>query len=130
MTRRTDRYAPSVSRRHPLLVALEPVADALGATIVSGARVQSNDIPLHWDGELVGGLRLPGVQGTLDRMIGAVEQELGAPLDELNREDKQAAVQMLGDRGAFGLRRSVETVAEAMGVSRFTIYNYLNASEG
>jgi superoxide dismutase len=44
-------------------------------------------------------------------------------------EDKQAAVQMLHDRGAFELRRSVEAVAEAMGVSRFTIYNYLNASD-
>jgi hypothetical protein len=118
-----------VSRRHPLLLALEPVADALGATLVAGARVQSGDIPLLWEGELVGGLRLPGIQGTLDRMIGAVEQELGAPLDALTREDKQAAVQMLNERGAFGLRRSVETVAEAMGVSRFTIYNYLNAAD-
>ena len=121
---------PSVARRHPLLVALEPVADALGATLVAGPRVQSGDIPLHWEGQVVGGLRLPGVQGTLDRMIAAVEQELGAPLDALSREDKQAAVQMLHDRGAFELRRSVEAVAEAMSVSRFTIYNYLNAAEG
>jgi hypothetical protein len=118
-----------VARRHPLLVALEPVADALGATLVSGPRVQAGDIPLRWEGEVVGGLRLPGVQGTLDRMIVAVEQELGAKLDALSREDKQAAVQMLHERGAFELRRSVETVAEAMGVSRFTIYNYLNAAD-
>jgi len=119
-----------VARRHPLLVALEPVADALGATLVAGPRVQAGDIPLQWEGQVVGGLRLPGVQGTLDRMIAAVEQELGAPLDALSREDKQAAVQMLHDRGAFELRRSVEAVAEAMGVSRFTIYNYLNAADG
>jgi hypothetical protein len=112
-----------------LLVALEPVAAALGATLVAGAKVQVGDIPLHWQGQLVGGLRLPGVQGTLERMIGAVEHELGAPLDALTREEKQAAVQMLHDRGAFELRRSVEAVAEAMGVSRFTIYNYLNAAD-
>jgi HTH domain len=118
-----------VARRHPLLVALEPVAEALGASLVAAPRVQTGDIPLRWEGELVGGLRLPGVQGTLDRLIGAVEHELGAPLDELTREQKQAAVQMLHDRGAFELRRSVETVAEAMGVSRFTIYNYLNAAD-
>jgi hypothetical protein len=125
---RTDTLR-SVARRHPLLVAMEPVAEALGATLVVGPRVQSRDIPLHWEGELVGGLRLPGVQGTLDRLIGAVEHELSAPLDALSREQKQAAVQMLHERGAFELRRSVETVAEAMGVSRFTIYNYLNAAE-
>ena len=118
-----------MARRHALLVALEPVADALGATLVSAQRVQPGDIPLEWEGVVVGGLRLPGVQGTLDRMMVAVEQELGAPIDELSREDKQAAVQMLHERGAFELRRSVETVAEAMGVSRFTIYNYLNAAD-
>jgi hypothetical protein len=118
-----------VARRHPLLVALEPVADALGATLVAAPRVQSGDIPLRWEGVVVGGLRLPGVQGTLDRMMLAVEQDLGSPLDGLSREDKQAAVQMLHERGAFELRRSVEMVAEAMGVSRFTIYNYLNAAD-
>jgi len=90
--------------------------------------VQPTDIPLEWDGEIVGGLRLPGVQGTLERMIAAVEGELAASLADLSREDKQRAVQLLAERGAFELRRSVETVAEAMGVSRFTIYNYLNAS--
>jgi HTH domain len=118
-----------VARRHPLLVALEPVADALGATIVSASRVGAGDIPLRWEGEVVGGLRLPGVQGTLDRMISAVEQEFDGPLDALSFEDKQAAVEMLHERGAFELRRSVEAVAEAMGVSRFTIYNYLNAAD-
>jgi predicted transcriptional regulator YheO len=45
----------------------------------------------------------------------------------MSREHKQLAVRMLDDRGAFALRRSVESVADAMGVSRFTIYNYLNA---
>ncbi|MFN8025724.1 MAG: helix-turn-helix domain-containing protein [Acidimicrobiia bacterium] len=114
--------------RHPLLVAMDPVAAALGATVVPAAKLRATDIPLEWEGEVVGGLRLPGVQGTLARMIAAIEEELGAPLADLSREDKQRAVQLLSDRGAFSLRRSVETVAEAMGVSRFTIYNYLNAS--
>jgi len=117
-----------VPSRHPLLVALEPVAAALGATIVPATKLRSTDIPLEWEGEVVGGLRLPGVQGTLERMIAAIEDELGASLGELSREDKQRAVQLLSERGAFSLRRSVETVAEAMGVSRFTIYNYLNAT--
>jgi hypothetical protein len=116
-----------MARRHPLLVALEPVADALGAQLVSARQVGPADVPLRWEGELVGGLRLPGVQGTLDRLMTAAEQELGAPLAKLSREDKQRAVLLLDERGAFALRKSVERVADAMGVSRFTIYNYLNA---
>lgn len=113
--------------RHPLLVALEPVAQALGADLVAPGSVAAGDIPLRWDGEVVGGLRLPGVHGTLDRMIGAVEAELGGPLDQLSRERKQQAVKLLDERGAFQLRKSVEEVADALRVSRFTVYNYLNA---
>ena len=91
--------------------------------------MRASDIPLRWEGEVVGGLRLPGVHGTLERMIAAVEAELGASLTDLSREDKQRAVRMLEERGAFRLRKAVENVADAMGVSRFTIYNYLNAAE-
>ncbi|UUZ59852.1 helix-turn-helix domain-containing protein [Nocardioides sp. B-3] len=32
----------------------------------------------------------------------------------------------VGGAGAFTYRRSAETIAEAIGVSRFTVYNYLN----
>lgn len=112
---------------HPFLEALEPVADALGAALVPPSRIASGDIPLRWDGEIVGALRLPGVHGTLDRMMAAVEARLGAPLAELGREDKQRAVRMLDEQGAFQLRKSVEEVADALSVSRFTVYNYLNA---
>lgn len=113
--------------RHPLLEALEPVATALGATLVAQSGLQAGDIPLEWEGETVGGLRLPGLRGTLDRLVKGIEAELGAPLADLSREDKQRAVRMLDDQGAFQLRRAVEEVAEVLGVSRFTVYNYLNA---
>jgi hypothetical protein len=116
-----------VPARHPLLRALEPVADALGAELVSPKQMRAGDIPLEWEGAVVGGLRLPGMQGTLERMMAAVEAELGVGLAAMTREQKQVAVRMLDDRGAFALRRSVESVADAMAVSRFTIYNYLNA---
>ena len=39
-------------------------------------------------------------------------------------------MRLLEDRGAFMLRRSVEDVADALGVSRITVYNYLNAMRG
>ncbi|MEY2571214.1 MAG: hypothetical protein QOE63_1564 [Acidimicrobiaceae bacterium] len=104
-----------------------PVADALGATIVAAGRVRASDIPLEWEGEVVGGVRLPGVHGALDRIVAAVEAELGARLKDLSREDKQHAVRLLDERGAFQLRKAVEDVADALGVSRFTVYNYLNA---
>jgi len=113
--------------RHPLLLALEPVAEAIGAELLGPAEREPSDIPLEWDGRVVGALRLLPLQGALGRLIEGVERELGAPLGQLTREDKQRAVRMLEDRGAFLLRRSVEDVADALGVSRITVYNYLNA---
>lgn len=116
--------------RHPLLLALEPVADALGAELIEPADTLASDIPLEWDGAVVGALRLPPLQGALSRLIESVERELGAALGELSREDKQRAVRLLEERGAFTLRRAVEDVADALSVSRITVYNYLNAMRG
>jgi predicted transcriptional regulator YheO len=98
------------------------------------------DVPLVWDGAAVAFVRLgspPPAQGAeavpsadlsdgLARLIAEVEAELGGPLSSLGRPEKQRAVRLLEERGAFEMRRSAETVAEALGVTRFTVYNYLN----
>ncbi len=112
---------------HPLVDAVRPVVDAVGATLVPPDGREPSDVPLVWDGEVVGAVRMPPLHGALDRLIDAVEAELGGQLPELGREDKQRAVRLLDERGAFTLRRAVEQVADAMGVSRITVYNYLNA---
>lgn len=112
---------------HPLVTAVRPVLDALGATLVSAEGRDPADIPLVWDGDEVAAVRLPPLHGALDRLIEGVEAELGGRLPSLSREDKQRAVRLLDERGAFILRRAVEDVADAMGVSRITVYNYLNA---
>ena len=112
---------------HPLVAAVRPVVEAVGATLVPVDDVEGSDVPLVWDGEVVGAVRMPPLHGALDRLIEAVEAELGDSLPRLSREDKQKAVRLLDERGAFILRRAVEDVADAMGVSRITVYNYLNA---
>ncbi len=112
---------------HPVVRAIKPVVDAVGATIVPADQREPADVPVSWEGELIGAVRMPPLHGALDRLIDTVEAELGGPLPSLSREDKQRAVRLLDERGAFILRRAVEDVADAMGVSRITIYNYLNA---
>jgi uncharacterized protein YqgV (UPF0045/DUF77 family) len=68
----------------------------------------------------------PEPPNTLERLIEEVEALLGAKLADLDRPGKQHAVRILEERGAFGMRKAVVTVAEALGVTRFTVYNYLN----
>jgi len=79
---------------------------------------------------MLGATRPEDIHGAVDRTISAVEGQMGGALGDLSRENKQAAVRILDEQGVFLIRKSVETVAEAMGVSRITIYNYLNAIRG
>jgi hypothetical protein len=106
---------------------LQPLLDATGASLVVPGTHTASDVPIEWDGEVIAAVRLPALHGALERLIDGVERELGARLPDLSRRDKQAAIRMLDERGAFILRRAVEDVADAMGVSRITVYNYLNS---
>jgi hypothetical protein len=114
---------------NPFLDAIRPLADALGAQVIESSELLSGDVELHWQGQLAGGVRLPDLPRDIDWYLAIVEREIGAPLSDLSRVDKQRAVKLLNDRGAFHLRKSVEHVAEVLGVSRFTVYNYLNRPE-
>lgn len=110
-----------------LLQALGPLLEAIGGDAIDVAAIQGGDIPLEWDGQLVGAVRLPPLSQALELLVSRIEMELGAKLSDLDRVQKQVAVRMLEEHGAFLLRKSIEYVAEAMDVSRITIYNYLNA---
>jgi hypothetical protein len=111
---------------HPLFIAIEPLLTRIGGRLVQPPDLEPGDVPLQWEGELVGGVRLAPLTGEIDRLVEHIEEELGGTLEELSRADKQAAIRMLDERGAFQLRKSIEDVAARMGVSRITIYNYLN----
>lgn len=50
----------------------------------------------------------------------------GIPTDLMHKRHKLAVVHDLKKQGFFTLREAAELAAEALGVSRFTIYNYLN----
>jgi hypothetical protein len=110
-----------------LIRAIKPVLDAVGATLVGPDERQSSDVPLVWDGVVVAAVRTAPLHGALDRLIDSVESDLGGRLGQLQREDKQLAVRLLHERGAFVLRKAVDDIADRMNVSRITVYNYLNA---
>ena len=113
--------------RHPVVLAVKPIVEALGAQLVSIDEREPGDLPLTFDGAELAAVRMAPLHGALDRLIESVEREVGGRLPLLSRKDKQRAIRILDERGAFTLRRAVEDVADAMGVSRITVYNYLNA---
>ncbi|SDN89643.1 HTH domain-containing protein [Klenkia soli] len=125
--------ADPVQVEHPLLTAVAPLLARVGGELVDPGALAADDVPLVWEGQTVAGVRFGGAvetaaepAGDLAGLLAALAAELGAPLADLPRPQKQRAVRLLEERGAFAYRRSAETVAEALGVSRFTVYNYLN----
>lgn len=113
--------------KHDLFKTLGPLLDAIGGDAISKDEIEAGDIPLEWNGDIAGAVRLPPLSHALELLVSRIEIEMGAPLSHLDRVGKQVAVRMLDDQGAFLLRKSIEYVADVMGVSRITIYNYLNA---
>ena len=138
--------APNDEPMHPMLRALGPLLDRIGGELIDPAEVRAGDVPVEWNGRLVAGVRLPSppstggpadlatgngravepAPGGLDGIIDELERQLGSPLADLSRSGKQQAVRLLEEAGAFSFRKSVEAVAASLGVSRFTVYNYLN----
>ncbi|GAA1602945.1 helix-turn-helix domain-containing protein [Kribbella hippodromi] len=124
---------------HPLAQAIAPLIERLNAELVDPADARRDDVTLAWEGKPVLAVRLPTkpettkpikpektAEGGVQSLLAEVAGELGGPLRELSRGEKQRAVLLLEARGAFEYRKSAEIVAEALGVTRFTVYNYLN----
>ena len=55
---------------------------------------------------------------------------LGKPLDALTKADRLKVIALLRQRSAFSYRKSVPYVAGRLGVSRYTVYKYLDELSG
>ncbi len=70
-----------------------------------------------------------GVNGLLDELIEQSVKLLGKPVSQMNREDKIRAIQFLHDAGAFLITRSGDKVSRFFGISKYTLYNYIDLKE-
>ncbi len=61
------------------------------------------------------------VSGMVTKILG----EMGRTPGAMTREEKMEVVKRLEERGAFLVKRSAEQVAEALDLSRYTIFSYL-----
>ena len=104
------------------------LAGAVGRMIESALDAGATSIRVHV-GQETEALGVGSLHGALEGMLRSAEREIGSTPEAWTRADKQAVVRSLDRQGAFLLRGAVDDIASVMGVSRITIYNYLNAIE-
>lgn len=62
----------------------------------------------------------------LEDMIADALKIIGKPPSLMNKADRIKVVKYLDERGALLIQKGVQIIADALNVSRYTIYNYLN----
>ena len=65
------------------------------------------------------------IQQTIHSILREAVNEMGAELPIMSKDDKIDLVTRLDEKGAFQVKRAVPLIAEELGLSRSTIYNYL-----
>lgn len=63
----------------------------------------------------------------LDSLIEHAFAEIGKPAVMMTKEDKIRVVHYLNDAGAFLITKSGDRVASALGISKFTLYKYMES---
>ncbi len=106
--------------------SIESIGDAIRDLVVATMNNDAASVRIHIT-RTESELAVAPLHDALDSMVRAAERVIGKPPLEWSREEKQAVVGQLDDQGAFLLRGAVDDLARILGVSRITIYNYLNA---
>lgn len=70
-----------------------------------------------------------GVNGLLKELIDQSVKLINKPVVQMNREDKIRAIKYLQDAGAFLITKSGDKVSKFFGISKYTLYNYIDVKE-
>ena len=66
------------------------------------------------------------VNDLLDSLIEQSVAMIGKPVALMNKDEKVAAIQFLKDSGAFLITKSGDKVSSYFGISKFTLYSYID----
>ena len=69
------------------------------------------------------------VNELLDDLIEQSVRKIGKPVAYMTKEDKTAAIQFLNDSGAFLITKSGDKVSKYFGISKYTLYSYIDVNK-
>lgn len=70
------------------------------------------------------------VNDLLDDLIEQSDRLVGKPVAMMNKEDKVRAIRFLNDHGALLITKSGDRIANHFGISKYTLYSYLDVKTG
>ena len=71
--------------------------------------------------------RIPtNVNELLDDLLEQSVQLIGRPVAMMNKDDKVKAIRFLNDAGAMLITKSGDKIAKYFGISKYTLYSYLD----
>lgn len=107
------RYMLGINFDITNLVAID---SGLSSLISLGEEKQVTQIPTN-------------VNDLLDNLIEQSIALIGKPPALMNKEEKVQAIQFLNDAGAFLITKSGDRVADCFGISKFTLYSYIEVNK-
>ena len=73
--------------------------------------------------------RIINVNNVLDELIDQSVALVGKPVALMNKNDKIRAIRFLNESGAFLVTKSGDKVAKYFGISKYTLYSYIDANK-
>ena len=71
-----------------------------------------------------------GTGNSMEEVFASCSEMVKRPLSQMQKADRMTLVGILKEKGFFQMQRSVPYAAERLGVTKYTIYNYLNELGG
>lgn len=71
----------------------------------------------------------PHVEELLDELLWKSTELIGKPVSLMNKEDKQRAIRYLNSKGALLITKSGDKIARYFGISKFTLYSYIDEKD-
>jgi len=71
----------------------------------------------------------PHVEDLLDELLWKSAERIGKPVGLMNKEDKMRAIRWLNSKGALLITKSGDKIAKYFGISKFTLYSYIDVKD-
>lgn len=71
----------------------------------------------------------PHVGELLDELLWRSTELVGKPASMMNKDDKVRAIRWLNSKGALLITKSGDKIAKYFGISKFTLYSYIDVKE-